>query len=127
MIFRNFLMNKLEKEGIIMARANCSSLAEVAISTKTPYQNQFIYPCPFYRGIRVGEDMCVSQSSVLRKNIQNCYSVECESPWRVCPACIVQGELRNGDENSRNFRIHSVDPKTGYCSFHKKNGPMKRR
>ncbi len=62
----------------------------------------------------VGEASCAAQSSAPAKNKAHCCVTECPSKWRRCPKCLEQG-ISNSC---------SVDPKTGYCKFHKKHGPM---
>lgn len=66
--------------------------------------------------------ICKDYSSIYRHNINNCFQLECKSPYRKCYVCIKQG--KEGPDTC-------IDPKTGsetgLCAFHTENGEEARR
>lgn len=71
--------------------------------------------CPFYdEHITVGKEACQRMCHVFLKNKQMCTKGRCTSPWRICHICITQGDV--GEYSS------PVNPLSGLCKFHHKNG-----
>jgi len=75
------------------------------------------YPCPLYGHASMDQTRCQKLSKVYSKNVNHengCCKQKCQSPWRLCPACILQGYF--GED------AVSVDYATGLCELHNKNG-----
>lgn len=67
--------------------------------------------------INVAPANCLEQTVQPHKNREYCQKSKCPSAHRICPVCLEQG----AHAHKRN-KCSSVDPKTGLCKFHKKNG-----
>lgn len=63
--------------------------------------------CPLYGG-QVNRWQCHAQTSVAPKNLGVCTGIQCQSPWRLCYRCLLQGK-----------HVTSADPATGFCREHK--------
>jgi len=67
----------------------------------------FFDDCILVEGGRVPEDICRRLSSVKARNIVSC--ADCESPWRICTACIGEGKANEH---------RKINSKTGLCQEH---------
>ncbi len=69
--------------------------------------------CPASRA-RITRERCVDLTQGPQTNQRYCCKMRCQSPWRLCIKCIVQGHT--GED------AQTTDPKTGWCLFHTING-----
>lgn len=80
---------------------------------------QRYFKCPL-NGVLITKEQCQALCSSPRQNRELCIERHhCESPWHFCLACQVQNV--HGDDTI------VVNPETGLCYFHEKNGPDARR
>ncbi len=69
-------------------------------------------------------ERCLDISSKSPKNKTYCCGTKCGEKTRLCPACVMQGEIKNGIDLSE-FR--TADLETGLCKFHTANGEKARK
>ncbi len=76
-------------------------------------------PCAFNPN-GVSYDICLSLTKIPHRNQTGCTRIECTSAWRLCGACV-----RQGDQHPE--RVSKGKHKVGLCAFHEKEGPDTRR
>lgn len=87
-------------------------LIPVLLSEDTPSTGRTHF-CPASRA-SIPESACKSLTASYQQNRQYCCSTHCQSPWRLCLRCVVQGYT--GEDAC------TVDLQTGWCRFHSANG-----
>ncbi len=77
------------------------------------------FPCPFSEGAGITSAACHERCSVVARNRGTCSQQKCESPWRLCVRCVIQGVTTN--------EAIVVDSEAGLCRFHQEHGTDARR
>lgn len=85
------------------------------------------YVCPVTRSNEITKEDCMSVGSIFSYN-RMCHEHECCYIGRICPACVLQGDVSKVEYRGMIFSIGKVNGEDcPYCEFHQRYGMEAKR